>query len=145
LIGNINKDDPYHRSILKRIEPGIWQGRVTVTGFLDAERAARLLASADAVVLPFRQGGGAWNTTLQSALIQGTFVLTTSQDQRGFDPVRNVYYAEPGNLPEMRQALTTYLGHRLPQADGSQHTTWKDIAAAHEFMYRAVLKQRGNS
>ena len=92
------------------LDPGEyrWDGKVTFTGFLSHREAAALLAVADAVILPFRAGGGEWNTTIHAAVLQGTFVLTTSSTERGYDETHNVYYAEPDNLTEMRSALDTY-------------------------------------
>lgn len=139
LIGEFNHEDSYHKLLLQRVQGGPWAGKVTITGFLSEEQAARVLAAADAVVLPFRDGGGLWNTSLHGAMIQGTFVLTTSSEQRGYDPVRNIYFAQPGDVAEMRKALHLYIGHRNTASDLSQVGTWEAIAKSHETLYRAVL------
>ena len=85
LVGELNSEDEYHKRILYLINRQPWIGKVTVTGFLPAEEAGRILAAADAVVLPFRDGGGIWNTSIHASLAQGTFVLTTSREQHGYD------------------------------------------------------------
>ena len=89
LICDLNPDDAYHRTILDRVNQEPWLGKVTITGFLPADRVGRILAAADAVVLPFRDGGGIWNTSIHAAVTQGTFVLTTSRELQGYHAAEN--------------------------------------------------------
>ncbi|MEK7692392.1 MAG: glycosyltransferase, partial [Bdellovibrionota bacterium] len=90
LVGYFNEAEPYHKAIMERVRQGRWAGKVTVAGFLPPEEAARILAAADAVILPFLGGGGAWNTSLHGAALQGTFVLTTSGERHGYDARENI-------------------------------------------------------
>jgi glycosyltransferase involved in cell wall biosynthesis len=133
----LDPSDPYHAVILGKTEEARWKGKTTVTGYLPPDEAGRILAAADAVVFPFRDGGGDWNTSLQGATAQGTFVLTTSRERNGFDAGRNIYFAEPGNLAEMRKALTLHGGSRGPGQDPA--VAWGSIARAHVFFYRELL------
>src|SRR5260370_39959271 len=64
VIGDLNSKDEYHKSILDRANQAPWSGKATVTGFLPAEEVGRILAAADAIVLPFQDGGGIWNTSI---------------------------------------------------------------------------------
>jgi glycosyltransferase involved in cell wall biosynthesis len=121
------------------MEQGEWAGKVTVTGFLPTEDVGRILAMADAVALPFRNGGGRWNTSVHSALVQGTFVLTTSYEQHGYFPSENIYYGRPGDVADMRQALRLYLGHRNNEAAVNQYITWESIADRHKALYQNLL------
>jgi glycosyltransferase involved in cell wall biosynthesis len=68
----------YHRSLLNRISAMGIASRVVILGFLENEELANLLAVADAVVLPFKDGAQDCNTSIDGAAAQGTFVLTTS-------------------------------------------------------------------
>ncbi len=139
LICELNPATLYDRSILDRIDHGPWADRVTVTGFLPAEEVGRLLAAADAVVFPFRDGGGMWNTSIKSATVQGTFVLTTSQDRHGYDAAEHIYYARPDDIADMRQALRLYLGRRAGENVAAQGSDWSLIAEAHIQLYRSLL------
>ena len=107
-----------------------WLGKVTFAGYLEKEDAAALLGIADAVVLPFRTGGGEWNTSIHAAMRQGSLVLTTSRTLHGYDQETNVFYAAVDDVGEMKRALETYAGHRspsdLPQMDG-----WPMVAELH--------------
>jgi glycosyltransferase involved in cell wall biosynthesis len=140
IIGSCDEADSYHRLILDRVQNGAWKGKATVTGFLPADQAAKVLAASDAVILPFRQGGGLWNTSLHGAVIQGSFVLTTSQVEHGYDSTRNIYFARPGNIGEMREALCAHIGQRSKQVAQATYAAWPEIATSHATMYRAVLR-----
>jgi hypothetical protein len=92
------------------------------------------------VVLPFRLGGGIWNTSIGAAVLQGTFVLATSNETQGFDAERNVYYARPRDTADMRRALGQYLGRRASKP--SPDPTWPEIAQRHEAVYERNLLPR---
>ena len=92
LICDLSPADAYQTSILARANRADWAGKVVVTGFLPPEEAGRLLAAADAAVFPFLGGGGEWNSSIHGAAAQGTFVLATSLDRRGYDDEKNIYY-----------------------------------------------------
>jgi len=145
LICDLSAEDGYHASIIDLASRGDWAGKVTVTGFLPPEHAGRLLAAADAAVFPFPNGGGEWNSSIHGAAAQGTFVLTTSLERRGYDPVKNIYYAVPGDVGEMRQALRDHLGRRRPPLADSPETQWNSIAEAHLELYRILLGRSGKA
>ena len=110
--------------------PGVQQALI-------GEDAARFLAISDAVVFPHVNGGGGWNTSLHAAVCQGTFVLTTSTERSGYDPVANIYYAPPQAVDHMRQALVSYAGMRnMNPVDATE--SWQALAAAHITLYRSV-------
>jgi len=140
LICDLNPADPYHKLILDRMSDEAWAGRVKAIGFLPAAEVSRIVAAADAVVLPFREGGGKWNSSIHGALAQGTFVLTTSREQHGYDSLENIYYAYLGDVVDMRRALDTYLGCRnirLPERPRIDE--WDLIADKHIHLYRTLL------
>lgn len=138
LIGAIDEADPYHQSLRARALRGDWAEKVSITGFLPSDEAARLLAAADAVVLPFRNGGGLWNTSLHGAALQGTFIVTTSHDKQGYDPDTNIFSASPGDISTMRHALQTYGGRRNTDDNIRNYATWDSIAEAHLQIYRIL-------
>lgn len=138
LIGELSPTDPYHARLRALAESGQWKGRVTITGFVEASEAGRLLAAADAAVFPHRGGGGSWNSSLHAASSQGTFVLTTSAERNGYDADANIYYAQPDAVDEMRRALLTHQGVRRAHATADQDP-WREIARVHAEIYRSLL------
>ena len=135
LVGHLTPEDPYHALVLDRLQGAPWKGHAHSTGFVDEHEAATVLAAADAVVLPFTEGGGIWNSSVHAAANQGVFVLTTSTEQRGYDANEHIYYAAPGNLEEMRSALRQYRGLRRASRPDSRATEWQRIARAHAEVY----------
>jgi glycosyltransferase involved in cell wall biosynthesis len=138
LIGRLEPDDPYQRSILARCAEPRWQGAVHRTGWQTEAEVGAWLAAADAVVLPFTAGGGAWNSSLHAAVMQGTFVLTTATERRGYDEPTNIYFAAPSELSEMRSALSKHAGFRLAGMPPGL-VGWPAIAERHQHIYRDVM------
>ncbi len=136
LIGELKPDDAYHRRLRALANSSEWRGRVTITGFVDRDRAARLLAAADAAVFPYRSGGGLWNSSLHGAIGQGTFALSTSSERNGYDSEANVYYARPGDVDDMKRALRKYQGTRR---EPESHDAWREIARAHKELYLSLI------
>lgn len=137
LIGPLVTSDAYHARLRQLAESDPWCGKVTMTGFVESNVAARLIAAADAVVLPYRGGGGTWNSSLHAALSQDSFVLTTSLERNGYDEGANVYYARPEDVRAMRAALLRYQDRRLARLAGGDNA-WREIARRHVEIYRAA-------
>jgi glycosyltransferase involved in cell wall biosynthesis len=140
IAGAIQPYDPYMQSLGERVAREPLRSFVHLTGFLEDMEAARLLAAADAVVLPYRVGGGPWNTSLHAALLQGTFVLATSNERSGYDPRQNLHWARPRDLDEFRAALEKYAGVRKDDKTAEElPPTWETVVSRHEDVYRERL------
>jgi glycosyltransferase involved in cell wall biosynthesis len=139
LICDLESTDPYHHMILELAQSARWRSHVTITGFLPAAEVAQVVAAADAAVFPFREGGGRWNSSLHSAMAQGTFIVTTSREQRGYEAAENIYYAVPGAVSEMRQALARYSGAKV---QARSFNAWTEIAKQHLRIYEKVITLR---
>jgi len=141
IAGEIDEEGDYAHEIMKCASTESWIGKMTVTGFLPAADVAALLAVADAVVLPFRSGGGDWNTSLLGAVLNGAFVITTSLTQNGYDQNRNVYFAKVDNIQEMRTALATYAGMRREYDADIDRDGWRQISGEHRSLYQRLLSK----
>ena len=139
IAGEIEEKGDYSGKIMKHATAESWIGKVTITGFLPAADVAALLTVADAVILPFRSGGGAWNTSMQAAVLNGAFVITTSLTQNGYDPKRNVYFAKVDDIQEMRTALAIYAGIRRGYDADIDRDEWRPIADRHRSLYESIL------
>ena len=135
IIAGAVKDKEYMRQLVDVAQAKGWrEDQLHFTGFLSPQDAADLLKIPDAVVLPFLDGGGEWNTSIHSALAQGTLVITTAIPPRGDEPKRNLFTAAPSDIYEMRAALDRLAGRR--SAPISAETQWQRIATAHLDFYR---------
>ena len=137
-VGDVSRTATDHAPVLAAAKSPEWQGKVTVTGFVDSDEAARLLSISDAVVFPHTRGGGIWNSSLHAAMCQGTFVITTSAERTGYDPATHIYYAAPGDVESMKRALDEYAGTRN-RAETSAEQKWERFARAHRSVYQAVI------
>lgn len=118
-----------------RAESAPWTGKATLAGFMPTDDIADLLSVADAVVLPFRLGGGDWNTSIHGATTNGAYVITTSTTRHGYDAQTNVFYATVGSTQQMRSALALA---PQPRADRSETASeWPEIASAHLRLYES--------
>lgn len=139
IAGALDPDSEYVASIRRLATTAPWNGKATLLGFLPARDVASLLAVADAVVLPFQFGGGDWNTSIHAAVAEQAFVLTTSRTVVGYDTARNVYFAVPDDLEDMRTALARYAGAPRARSAIPREDAWKVIAAEHIVLYRELL------
>lgn len=136
--------DQTYRSLLEERAGERWRGKVTYTGFVPAEEAAAWLAVADAVVLPFRDGGGDWNSSLHAAIANCAYVVTTSRERRGYDEDHHVAYAPVDDIAEMQRALNlaTVRGRSTARC---ATPSWPKIAVRHIEIYRRLLGTGGSS
>jgi hypothetical protein len=142
IAGEMGEGGDYQQEIMRRASAEPWLGKVTTTGFLPPGDVAGLLAVADAVILPFRDGGGEWNTSIHGATLQGTIVITTSQSRNGYDKKHHVYYAKVDDVQEMRSVLEVYAGRRREYDAHPDSNAWRQIAAEHHSLYEHLLAGR---
>lgn len=138
IAGQFDSKSDCFKEIKERSTSEQWQGKVTISGFLSKDEISMLLAVADAVVLPFRLGGGEWNTSIHAAVLNGAFVLTTSLNQKGYDKKRNIYFAEVDNIQEMKRALSEYIGVRREFDPDTDKDEWQGIAKKHISLYNSL-------
>jgi glycosyltransferase involved in cell wall biosynthesis len=138
LICDLSSQDPYQANILHLANQAPWSQNVTITGFQSPQRVGEILAVADAVVFPFPNGAGEWNTSLKASEAAGAFTLATSQDMTllGYHEDNNIFYAGCGKIMDMRNALDKYLGKRRPSETRNE---WMNVAVAHEQIYKNIL------
>ena len=141
IAGEMNIVPDYGAEIMKKVSSPPWQGKVTLAGFLPPTDIGELLASADAVVFPYRNGGGEWNTSIHGALLNRAFVLHTSVHPSGYDPKRNTYSARIDDIEEMRAALERYAGTRRGDDPDLDCADWQSIAQAHETVYKDLVRR----
>jgi glycosyltransferase involved in cell wall biosynthesis len=139
IAGDVDERGEYCQEILRCASTEAWQGKVTIAGFLPSADVAALLAVADAVILPFRAGGGEWNTSIHGAVLNGAFVLTTSLTKNGYDKQRNVYCAKVDDIQEMKSALSIYVSSRRKYDSDIDRDEWQDIAKKHCLLYENMI------
>jgi glycosyltransferase involved in cell wall biosynthesis len=139
LICDLNSNNTYQAHILSLASQPSWKDNVTITGFVPTKRVSEILSVSDAVLFPFPDGAGEWNTSLKASEASGAFSLATTKDTSliGYDETKNTYFAGCGQISEMRNALKKYLGRRI-QPD--KQSKWEEIALAHVNIYKQLIK-----
>jgi len=137
IAGEAGVDERYYSYLERRANEVPWRESVTMAGYLSDRDTADLLAAADAVILPFRGGGGAWNSSIQAAVLQGTAVITTSRETQGLDERRNVYFAAPEDVPAMKAALDQLAGRKRAFDPEIDQDEWRRIADQHHALYKS--------
>jgi len=140
IAGEVVEASAYHRRIAALASAKPWAGKATITGFLPPADVAALLAVADAVILPYRVGGGEWNTSVHAAVMQGSFVITTSLTNHGYEDKRNMFFAGVDDAQAMRSALDTYAGRKRRHEHDTDRDEWKDIADEHLSLYETLMR-----
>jgi glycosyltransferase involved in cell wall biosynthesis len=128
IAADLDPKNDYHRS-LKYLIKSKWSDNISLINYMPENDLAALLNVADAIILPFRDGGGAWNTSIHAAVSSRSFLLTTSTDASGFNEDLNTYHSSIDNINEMRDALNKYSGTKnlidtLPDS-------WAEISKKH--------------
>jgi len=142
IVGEFDPNNSYHQKIYDFANSCEWSNKVQILGFLAEEKVAQILAIVDAVILPFASGGGAWNTSLQAASQQGSFVITTAQNPIGYDHDSNIYYSHIDDVSEMKLALEKWCGTKK-NVSNEVAGDWNLIAQQHLLLYAALLNGRG--
>jgi glycosyltransferase involved in cell wall biosynthesis len=137
LICEIDSSNSYHKYILNIINQEPWTGKVFVTGFLNDKEVGSILSSADAVVIPFIKGLSLRNASFLAAKTQGSFILTTSNSQHGYNAKENVYYSYPRDIVDMKESLRLYSGKHIPPQTDPLHN-WDYIIDKHLSIYYKV-------
>ncbi len=141
IIGDIDSKDPYHQMIFNLAKNATWQGKCNFTGFLPTDQIASLLSVADAAILPFRNGGGGWNTSIHAAISNRIFTLTTSSSKNGYDENTNVYYAYRNDIAEMKKAFNSYVGIKNTSKKDFYANEWAYISKKHLDLYKKILNK----
>lgn len=139
LICDLDPSNRYHASLRTLAEQSAWRSAVTITGFQPPQRVADLLAAADVVVLPFRAGGGEWNTSIHAAQRQGTPVVTTRTSGTGCDMQNGIVYVAPSNPVALSEGVLCAISSVSAPAFQATPCAWDEIALEHHALYSSVL------
>jgi len=139
IISELNNNIPYHRKIADLIEH--YQENITLTGYLDEISVADIIKSSDVAVFPFKSAGGDWNTSINSAILNNTYVVTTTDKKSWYDEINNVYYAKINDFNEMRIAVKNEKNINK-QKTNFEKRGWVHLASDHIQLYKAIYHEK---
>jgi glycosyltransferase involved in cell wall biosynthesis len=132
IVADLDSENDYHKNLKNLIEQK-GNGNVSVIKYMSEIDLASLLGIADTIILPFRLGGGEWNTSIHAAVSSGSFLLTTSVSINGFKKNLNTYYSSIDNINEMKNALNKYSGTK--NLNPAIPNSWSEISKKHIEVY----------
>ena len=122
--------------------------RVHWTGFVEDEQVSQLMASADLMVMPYRDGVSLRRGTLMAALAHGRPLISTQPQVATPELVHgeNVWLVSAENATELSEAITHLRSHqelRATLSEGatklSQQFQWDKIASQTADFYESLL------
>jgi glycosyltransferase involved in cell wall biosynthesis len=137
-VGGYDTDSSYMLEFNKLMSSPAWSGKARLLGYKPIEEVSLILSIADAVILPFRTGGGVWNTSLHAAITHHRFVITTSSTQIGYDEATHVYYCPVDDVALMKQALDSQPSASGATAHDDTPDEWINIARHHITLYHGL-------
>ncbi|PPD46792.1 MAG: hypothetical protein CTY14_05890 [Methylotenera sp.] len=140
LICDLDIRNLYQEKILNIIKQEKWVNHVTVTGFLPSQEVGEILAASDAIIFPFPDGTGVWNTSLKAAENSGVFTIATTKQSElsGYQIDRNIYYCTCDDINSMGEVLDHYIGNRITP---NTSYSWEDVSRSHYQLYQKLLNQ----
>ncbi|PPC95362.1 MAG: hypothetical protein CTY33_01050 [Methylotenera sp.] len=140
LICDLDVRNLYQEKILNIIKQEKWVNNVTVTGFLPNQEVGEILAASDAIIFPFPDGTGVWNTSLKAAENSGVFTIATTKQLEllGYQKDRNIYYCAYDDINSMVGVLDHYIGNRITP---NTSYSWEDVSSSHFQFYQKLLNQ----
>lgn len=138
-LGDYEEASTYMAEFKKTMLSDTWSGKARLLGFLPPEEVSLILSIADAVILPFKRGGGEWNTSLHAAVAHHRFVITTSPTRRGYDKASNIYFCPADDIAAMKQALDSQMITVDAVGPDKVADDWQIIAQQHIDLYNEIL------
>jgi glycosyltransferase involved in cell wall biosynthesis len=140
LIGDIKRFySHYSQKIEASINSEKWKNASLLTGFVPEQEVANLLYASDVCLFPFKNGAGERNASLNAAILQGTFTITTHQHKRGYESEQNLFYTAIDDIGAMQTALKNSNQYVDAKKQMNNENPWKKIALAHIDIYKKYV------
>jgi glycosyltransferase involved in cell wall biosynthesis len=135
LISNLNSyESSYTQKVKDFLNTPTWKANSFCTGYLPDYQVADLLASADICLFPFLKGASARNASLKAALLQGTYCITTHEQESGYHSESNIYFVPTSKLNLIDDALKFYEQLEIKTINSKQNS-WYTVAIEHIKIY----------
>lgn len=139
IISELNNNNPYHKMIFEIIDNN--KNNITLTGYLDEISVADIIYSSDVAIFPFKSAGGDWNTSINSALLNNTYVVTTTDKEPWYDEINNVFYAKINDINELKKAVINKKNYNKQQTNNFKRD-WVHLASDHIQLYKTLYNEK---
>jgi glycosyltransferase involved in cell wall biosynthesis len=134
---HIDKNNIYHNKVVKHLKQKKFVKNFKIK-YLNDANLSKVLKLSDAIILPFKDATGDWNTTINNAISSKSFVLTSSKKFNGYYKEKNIYYSKFNNIDDMKNALNKYSSKKNKYF--VKTNTWDEIANKHIKVYNYLCK-----
>ena len=125
IIGELNKENEYHKSILKQIETLKIEDKIKLTGYIESEEiVAKYLNATDLCVLPFTEGIQSRNSSFLAAYNQLIPIITTIKNK--IKDEDGIFYVECNNEEELIERIKNVLQKNI--IISRKELNWKSVA-----------------
>jgi hypothetical protein len=127
----LNKNKIYDQKIIRLKEK--FKNNCEIIEDLNDKKLFGLLLVADAIILPFFPYVGSWNTSFNLSKLSKSFIITSSNKQKGYNNNDNIFYFDKLNVSVLKKAIMNYSGKK--NSHKLKINSWANIRREHAPIY----------
>lgn len=133
IIGELNKDNEYHKFIMNRIQELNLEEYIVITGFLkNPVDVSNYIKLSDCAVFPFKDGVSERNGSFLAAYNQNIPIITTTLSTEYNN--NGVWYINPKNIMTFVESILYILNNKLDIK--REIIDWENIVEKHYYLYK---------
>ena len=137
--GEIDPQNEYTQELMETIESHKLTKLVTLCGYLNDSEIRCFTELADAIVFPFQEGVGAFNTSYLAALNSDTLVIITDPESTFYDEEDHCMHFQTDSLEGINTIETSFFQKKHRRKTPS---SWHELGGRHVEFYNQILRQR---
>lgn len=141
ILGEFDKSNDYHSSILKLIDELEIKKYITITGYLDKNEVGNYIKATDYMILPFVNGLSTKNGSFLAALQEGKNIITTKRNGKIAFDSENIYYLNEGCIEDDMESIMMDIQEKSSKKSGllnSNMPDWDRIVKSHLEIYSDI-------
>lgn len=137
--GEIDPQNKYVLELLQTIESLKLSEFVTFCGYLNDIEILTFIDFADALVFPFQEGVGNFNTSYLAALQSNTLVIATDLEKTFYDEQGHCMYLQSNSLTAINSIESSFFQKRRRSKNSNN---WHEVARKHLELYNEILRKK---
>ena len=131
IVSKLDENKSYGSTIIKLIDK--FKNNCEIIQDLSDRKLFKLLVVADVIVLPFFPHPGSWSTSLSLSKLSRSFIITTSNEQKGYNKKENIFYFDKFNIKNLKKSIVNYSGKKNNLK--LNINSWSNISKEHVKIY----------
>lgn len=137
--GEIDPQNEYVQELLEAIQSRKLGKFVTMCGYLNDSEIKSFIDLADAIVFPFQEGVGDFNTSYLAALNSDTLVIITDPERSYYDEENHCVHFQTNFVEGINQIETSIFQKKHRNKTSS---SWHELGGRHIELYTQILGQK---